>query len=79
MNDSNNEVLNKTFNREVPAEYDLQAWDNTTTPNVVYYGYAAQRTSDSAPDWVIKEVNTSTKRIKRATGAWDDRASLRYR
>lgn len=60
------------------------AWDDTTTANVIYVGYSAPGTAESAAAWRIMNVNTSTKRVTWAASSasidnvWDDRASLTY-
>ena len=59
-------------------------WDDTTTANTVYVGFADIGSATSAASWRIMRINTSTKAVTYADGdslddnIWDDRASLSY-
>lgn len=71
-------------NLSITSKDEIFYWDDTTTANVVYLGYAAGGSATSASVWKIAKVDTSSKNILLADGnnnydnKWDDRASLSY-
>lgn len=59
-------------------------WDDTTTADVVYVGYADIGSATSAASWRIMKVDKTSKQVTYADGdsladnIWDNRASLSY-
>ena len=57
--------------------------DTTTTPNTIYIGKAEHGIAESAAEWFIKRIVTTTGADIRSAGVdfdqiWDDRAALVY-
>ena len=71
-------------NLSITSKDEIFYWDDTTTADTVYLGYAVGGSLTSDSVWKIAKVDTSNKNILLADGnnnydnEWDNRATLNY-
>lgn len=75
---STNRVMNDIYNGEIQSDYTLNAWDDTTESDVIYYGYSKPGTMDNSEEWLVQRVDNANKRITRAKGSWTNRTTLSF-
>lgn len=80
-----NVSVNPDGSFDLPEGKNLKfLWDDTTTTDATYLGWALPGTATSAASWKIKKVDSANKQILLADGdsdynnIWDNRATLSY-